>query len=83
MPGPSATIALPKIPVKSLKTKNEAHVGANAQAIVNIVNSGKVVIAMTRRPNSSLSGAHTIGPSQRLVVSSISDNYQSSALPNT
>lgn len=83
MPGPSATIALPKIPVKSLNTKSDAHVGANAQAIVNIVKRGKVVIAINRRPNSSLSGAHTIGPSQRLVVSSISANYQTSGLPNT
>ena len=83
MPGPSATIALPKIPVKSLKTKSDAHVGANAQAIVNIVNMGKVVITISRRPNSSLSGAHTIGPSQRLMISSISEKYQNSDLPNT
>lgn len=70
MPGPSATIALPKVPAKSRKIKNDDHVGANAQAIVNIAKRGKVVIAINRRPNSSLSGAHTIGPSHRLLVQS-------------
>lgn len=62
MPGPRATIALPNIPVRSRNAKNDDHVGAKAQDIVNMVNIGNVRMTIGRRPYSSLSGAHAIGP---------------------
>lgn len=62
IPGPSATGELPNIPVKSLNTRNELQFGATAQDNVKSVKIAKVAIIINRRPNSSLSGAHTIGP---------------------
>lgn len=62
IPGPSATIELPSIPDRSLNPKNADQLGAKAQPIVKTVNKGNVTMTMIRRPYSSLSGAHTIGP---------------------
>lgn len=69
IPGPSATIELPSIPARSLNAKNVDQLGAKVQAIVKAANRGNVPMTMSRRPYSSLSGAHTIGPfkNKRLV----------------
>jgi hypothetical protein len=62
IPGPSATIELPSIPARSLNPKNADQLEAKAQAIVKAANKGNVAMTMIRRPYSSLSGAHIIGP---------------------
>lgn len=62
IPGPSATIELPSIPAKSLNARNAGQLGAKAQAMVKTAKRGNVTMTMSRRPCSSLRGAHTIGP---------------------
>lgn len=81
IPGAIATIELPKMPESSRKTRNEFQLGAMAQDIVNRVKRMKLAMVMYRRPYSSLSGAHTIGPA--IVIHQLELSIHSAILKRT